>query len=101
MHSKKMVDTLSIRNGINQVLKKAQALENLLIALVNYSHNSNIILTTSLECKGKELEQYHQPIFDACKELNPKCDTISEQVSWPKAVIHGVNLLMFPETEGM
>jgi len=91
----KTLDSISIRNNINNALKSANL--NIMVATVTMSQSkSNIVITTMPETTAEDLLK-HQKIWQHVLEFTK----VKKDEKWYKVVAHGISTAIFHTENGM
>ena len=91
----KTLDSISIRNNINNALKSANL--NIMVATVSMSQSkSNIVITTMPEMTAEDLLK-HQKIWQHTLDFTK----IKKDEQWYKVVAHGISTAIFNNPNGM
>jgi len=91
----KTLDSISIRNNINNALKAANL--NIMVATVTMSQSkSNIVITTLSDTTAEDLLK-HQKIWQHVLDFTK----VKKDEKWYKVVAHGISTAIFNNPKGM
>ncbi len=91
------VDPLTVRNTLNTTLRNAQAPPNAVISTVALNQKNNYVLTTREDCTAATILKYKETLQTALQGIDNSTAAMKPQETWAKVMVHGVNLLAYPD----
>jgi len=90
-------DPREFRTGLNKALKSAGAKDDIRFSNISISLRQNVLLHPNLTAKTAEFVEFNDLIQQKAQEAGLVVEKIEIKEQWPKAVVHGVSLLDFPD----
>jgi hypothetical protein len=98
----KSINSLHIRDCINQALLDAKASPYLKVASTSLNPRGNIVVLTKDNCSAAEVLKFQDQIQKAVNSLDKHTENIKTSEDWAKVLVHGIYQEYFPDTvDGM
>jgi hypothetical protein len=92
------IELITVRDSINEALKKAKAPDNAFVTHIDVNLRNNITLNTERSCKAETLRPYITQINHAINAVIRDAPSIRIHEKWAKIMVHSVSLEHFPDT---